>query len=58
MNSLFEGEFDHEYYTRIGRQSQAQTAWNLFLGLGSQIKIFFQKKTSQARNSAVKGYKC
>ena len=43
MNSLFEGEFDHEYYTRIGRQSQAQTAWRLFSGLGSQIKIFFQK---------------
>lgn len=44
MNSLFEGEFDHEYYTRIGRQSQAQTAWRLFSGLGSQIKIFFQKR--------------
>lgn len=58
MNSLFQGEFDYEYYTRIGRQTQAQVAWSVFSGLGSQIKKSFSKKASLETNSAVKGSKC
>ncbi len=52
MNSVFNKEFDEMYYTRVGRQTQAKAAWNVFADLGSQIKKSFSEKIGVSRANA------
>ena len=52
MNSVFNKEFDEMYYTRIGRQTQAKAAWNVFAELGTRIKKSFSEKIGVSRTDA------